>query len=376
MVIESFKTKHDLLLNRLRDKIISGVYPNGSKLPVEVALAQQLQVSRDTLRKVLRVLENEGLLIRVRSKGTFVNYTSELKRRKILVFVKPTAEEDITYQCHFLMPGMMETAKHHGFQLEIVPRTHIEDSDIEGCATELNQDKELLGCVLFEGLYIGNENFIKVLQHAQLPVVMAVCHQHDVETTGFAGVRCDLRSAWLDGLTLLERHGHKRIAIQYEQWVPGFYFDFRQLYNCLKKRNLYDEELMCDTLFDQKTVERDLKRLFSLNDPPTAIYCRSDFHAAIVKKIAKRLGIRVPEDLEVMGFYGNIMGNIQKLPTVDFNYDIIGKKVIETLANYRLWFNVPEITPPEIIVPHRVMEKIPLPLNHSAVDIVRSQNYV
>lgn len=51
----------DVVVSRLRDSIIDGSLLAGTPLP-QVALAEQLGVSRTPLREALRVLESEGLL--------------------------------------------------------------------------------------------------------------------------------------------------------------------------------------------------------------------------------------------------------------------------------------------------------------------------
>lgn len=57
---------------RLGALILNGRFPPGSQLPSEDELAEQLAVSRPTLREALRALEVEGLLWRKRGVGTFV----------------------------------------------------------------------------------------------------------------------------------------------------------------------------------------------------------------------------------------------------------------------------------------------------------------
>src|ERR1700730_13375679 len=48
-----------------------GRFPGG-RLPTEVELGEQLGVSRETVRLAAEVLQREGLLIKVRRKGTFL----------------------------------------------------------------------------------------------------------------------------------------------------------------------------------------------------------------------------------------------------------------------------------------------------------------
>lgn len=56
----------------LRESIIKGDIPPGTKLSMETELAEELNISRSTLRAALDRLMMEGLLIRKRGKGTFV----------------------------------------------------------------------------------------------------------------------------------------------------------------------------------------------------------------------------------------------------------------------------------------------------------------
>lgn len=60
----------EVLSNRIKQEIISGKYPEGMMLPPENEMAQQLSVSRPTVREALRLLESEGLItIRLGPRG-------------------------------------------------------------------------------------------------------------------------------------------------------------------------------------------------------------------------------------------------------------------------------------------------------------------
>jgi len=56
----------------LRELIASDKYKNGTLIPNEVELSEQLNISRNTLRQAINKLVNEGLLIRKRGIGTRV----------------------------------------------------------------------------------------------------------------------------------------------------------------------------------------------------------------------------------------------------------------------------------------------------------------
>jgi GntR family transcriptional regulator, transcriptional repressor for pyruvate dehydrogenase complex len=64
----------DVLANDLRERILSGEFPEGTSLPPEREMVAQTQMSRTTVREALRILEVQGLVrIRTgRSGGAFV----------------------------------------------------------------------------------------------------------------------------------------------------------------------------------------------------------------------------------------------------------------------------------------------------------------
>lgn len=69
----------DVLAVELRERILSGEYPEGTALPPERELVVQTKMSRTTIREALRILEVQGL-VRIktgRSGGAFVSRPGE-----------------------------------------------------------------------------------------------------------------------------------------------------------------------------------------------------------------------------------------------------------------------------------------------------------
>ena len=67
----------DQIAEVIRTRIADGVYPPRRAIPGEHALAAEFEVSRPTVRAAIEVLVAEGLLHRVRGKGTYVRGAEE-----------------------------------------------------------------------------------------------------------------------------------------------------------------------------------------------------------------------------------------------------------------------------------------------------------
>jgi len=56
----------------LRGRIASGEYPAGRKIPPLIELQEEFGLSSMTVRRAVGVLADEGLLVKVPGRGTFV----------------------------------------------------------------------------------------------------------------------------------------------------------------------------------------------------------------------------------------------------------------------------------------------------------------
>ena len=79
--------KKDLL-----DKILSGVYQQGSIIPNEYELAEIYNVSRPTIRKAVQILVDEGYLEKRKKRGTIV---CDPTIRQEFAFKQEKAEEEV-----------------------------------------------------------------------------------------------------------------------------------------------------------------------------------------------------------------------------------------------------------------------------------------
>ena len=87
------KPKYLIILNSIVARIKNNELRPGSKVPSENEIIKEYNVSNTTARKVLQEIENAGLAVKIRGRGTFVkDFMIERSAAKILSFTKNMIE--------------------------------------------------------------------------------------------------------------------------------------------------------------------------------------------------------------------------------------------------------------------------------------------
>ena len=123
----------------------------------------------------------------------------------------------------------------------------------------------------------------------------------------------------IDAMQYLINLGHKRIG--YISGRAELESSNRRLLgyrDSLKKANLpFDERLIASGDYTTETGIKCSKQLLALEDPPTAIFASNDQMAMGVYEVAHELGLRIPEDLSLIGFDNISESKYLGLTTVD-----------------------------------------------------------
>jgi LacI family transcriptional regulator len=114
------------------------------------------------------------------------------------------------------------------------------------------------------------------------------------------------------------------------------------------------DEYICQAPYNQEQTRQVAKELLNLPDPPTAIFAATDFQAMGVLKVARSLGIRVPQDLAVIGFDDLDMSELMDLTTIHQHLDESGRVAVELLTS-RL--NNPERPVQHVSLPLEIVER-------------------
>ncbi len=288
----------------LRQAIAEGRFAAGP-LPTEVELAEQLGVSRETVRLAAENLQNEGILVKIRRKGTFLRPPPLPDRIEpvgppCLGYLQagypagPGQEEVVTRLVSALMlQGALEEAGRAGYRLAV---QHAPYTAIGQALRQLQQTQRLRG-VLFA--HYGEEKLLRRTEGLDLPAVLL---DHDIGRSRIPSVRDDS----FEGARLVVRHlaglGHRRIAFanwrqeELNRWrLQGYRQGLRDA--GLPRRRVWELSVELTA----EGASRAVGEFLGMTPRPTALYCFNNSLTSLVIAALQREGVRVPDDVSVVG---------------------------------------------------------------------------
>lgn len=307
---------HTQLQQQIRELILSGEYPVGSRLPSENQLQQHLSVSRNTVRQALNSIESEGLIERIPGKGTFVAgfqkpLTTSPDDRRTIHF----STHDFENTCQrLLLTGAESVARSRGYRTVFYNSKHSPVEE-ERLLDQIKHDQSG-GILMWSTLH---PDIIPQLTHsineASIPCVM-------MDRT-LDSLNCDfVASDNYGGARAVMQHlidlGHERIAFLTHPFV--------ELLPVAERLRAYREALVANDLepleiwqFGPRYYEMQARDFYNAYDNPysiaiqavthylknnqvTAVFAIHDYMALLAMKAAKLLGLRVPDDLSIAGF--------------------------------------------------------------------------
>lgn len=227
-----------------------------------------------------------------------------------------------------LAQGVQDTLSKHGMQLIIASSNHDAEQELALCQN-LNDH-------LVDGVIIANSVNDPAPTDCFPKVSNLVLVARYVDSRKFDGIYVDID----DGVRQLVDHlyglGHRKFALI---TGPSHNLESRQrvyaLRTALEERGLTlsDTRIRAAEGWTASAGWQAAEELLTMKEPPTALLTINDILAAGAASCAASLGIRIPEDLSLAGFY-NESGSecmIPPLTTVDTGYYEIGCQAAELL---------------------------------------------
>jgi len=158
------RTLHEEISTQMMELIIEGQWPPGEKIPGEISLSEQFQVSRNSVRESIKALEIVGLLVSMPGRGTFVSENAA-DRIRLIRFHSSLDAADVEVALIELLearlivePGLCWYAANHGNPAYIAEMESIVDRSLD--AADHNEYHFELGMAFHEKLYETSENSI------------------------------------------------------------------------------------------------------------------------------------------------------------------------------------------------------------------------
>ncbi len=299
--IQTGRRIYDGLADKVAQSIASLDLQPGQLVASEYDIARQEGVSRATVRKAVGMLVARGLVERRPGRGIYVPKANAAAR--LVQIVMPNWASPF---CGEIARGVKEAGLKAGVRTQIHDAHGRFDSDLQAVANLPKTAAE--GAIIAS---VHNRRFARILyelEAARYPFVLVDETLRDIDVPSV--VADNHGGGYLAGQKLIG-HGHRRIAFVGflgADTVQGRLGGLRDaMANVgLPLPGVRVGELRIQSSMDDWSAEvvRVTKELLKQPNRPTAIFFYRDDAAADGCRAIRELGLRIPEDISVVGFDG------------------------------------------------------------------------
>ena len=290
--------KYQKVKETLATEIERGKYSLGERLPSEKQLAEQFGVSIITVRQAVEALSREGFVEKIQGSGTYIRHLRPAIERKIWAFVVPNLKE-LWYPN--VAEGLEDVSRAAGIAVVILG-TDLEEESGENIRriVTMGADGLILAPSISRRLEAGA---LQELSMAGVPFVFCGDFIAEVDAPR---VLWDYRGGARIGTEHLLAQGHRRIAfLSHPATNPSqaMWEGYRAALTAASADPWPPRGLQAKS-FEQTDLYRAARDLLALWPRPTAVFCSHDMVAQYMCQAAADAGLKVPEELSVVGFYG------------------------------------------------------------------------
>jgi GntR family transcriptional regulator of arabinose operon len=302
--IQTRVPKYQQVYDALRQQIVSGQFPPGTRLPSEAQLEARFGASRITVGRALRDLQRAGLVARRVGSGTYVEAPRDVARHTLGVLVPDAADTDIFEP---MLEGLMTAPQAEGvaFVRGGLPRQPEARAAAAWAVTEQYLARRVAGVFFapLEGLPEAdriNRRIVDAFDAAGIPVVLLDRSVYPYPLRGpYDLVGIDNRRAGYLATSHLQAHGATRLAFLARPHAAP---------TVQARRAGYREALAADgsrpdSILELEVDPTDAAALEAARQRTgfDAIVCANDRLAADAMRTLLRLGLAVPGDVRLIG---------------------------------------------------------------------------
>ncbi|HDG1689285.1 TPA: DNA-binding transcriptional regulator CytR [Kluyvera georgiana] len=279
------KAKKPVVAATMKDVALQA---NVSTATVSRALMNPEKVSQATRNRVEQAALEVGYLPQMQGRNMKRN-----ESRTILVIVPDICDPFFSE----VIRGIEVTAAAQGYLVLIGDCAH--QNQQEKTFIDLIITKQIDGMLLL-GSRLPFDASIEEQRNLP-PMVMA---NEFAPELGLPTVHIDNLTAAFDAVNYLHELGHQRIGcIAGPEEMPLCHYRLQGYVQALRRSGItVDPHYIARGNFTYEAGASALEQLLALPKPPTAVFCHSDIMALGALSWAKRQGLKVPDDLSIIGF--------------------------------------------------------------------------
>jgi GntR family transcriptional regulator of arabinose operon len=324
--------KYIFVANWLKENIKNNTFKVGDKLISEHKICDKFDVSRQTARQAVAVLEREGLVVKRQGSGTFVSGHDARPQHKNIGILT-------TYIGDYIFPGLIsgiqDVLSGHDYQMTLrLTQNKIENErrqllsllslDIDGLIVEATKS----------ALPSPNLGLYQEFARRNIPIVFV--HAFPRELSCNYIIKDDEKAGGLAARHLIENR-HKKI---------GGIFKYDDIQGNLRYKGVITEMYVHHIPLDENAIiwysTETYDQLFSDSFLPftlarlkdcTALICYNDDVAITALQAFEQAGVRIPEDLSVISFDNSNLAKIAQptLTSITHPGAELGKLATESL---------------------------------------------
>lgn len=312
--------KYLVLFEKIKTEIADGVYKSGEKIPGEKELAEKYNISRQTVRQALSMLEQKALIERKQGSGTYVSEIVQKKKRTWNVGVVAT------YISEYIFPSILRGIESELSENGFFPVIGATKNRVDGERKILEDfmDKNMDGLIV-EGtksaLPNPNADLYRKIQEKGVPVVFFNGFYPIMDNITY--VIMDDKQGGMQAVQHLVEKGHENIGgIFKSDDMQGLerYSGFLQglVNNSLPMR---DEWI---TWFNSENrsylFQDEAERIVASLKDCTAVVCYNDEIAIKLFNVLRTAGYHIPQDKAIISFDNSLLSEVSNTRITSFDH--------------------------------------------------------
>jgi GntR family transcriptional regulator of arabinose operon len=330
MLKEDVNTSKAVLVYRwLREEFEAGRIANGDRLPSENELCARFGASRPSVRQATARLAHEGLVRTERGRGTF-RLPPRAGRTRDAAFVLPHLT---TYIYPEIIAAASRALGDRGYQTLFDCSDG--DGDVERSILERLRERGPAALALSPlqrepGSSTETEQTLALLRDIRASGTAVLLLDNTLGTTDFSSIVIDDYGAGRRAAEYLLSQGYSSPAVAWSPTHAPFHERRRGFVEALAARGIKlpsDRELRLEPDSEDRGAAARasfLDRLYGTASEaartPFAVFCTNDDLALALRSAALERGLRVPEDLSLVGFDDSPLARLTDVSLTTFAY--------------------------------------------------------